>query len=92
MSFIDNPSDLPIYIGTPFSQGTPFAQSWVFTWRNAGWQENTFVEPQPLQTQAWMSFTDPTVSLNPDGTYSFSFTVTNHGPEGTTYNLRFNNN
>jgi hypothetical protein len=71
-----------IFIGSGATQG------WVFTWSGAGWHGNVITQPQPLNTGALMSYTDPSVSLNSDGTYSFSYTVRNNGPNNTFYNLQ----
>jgi hypothetical protein len=68
--------------------GSGQTQCWVTTWNNAGWQGNTIVQPQPLNTGASMSYTDPSVSLNNNGTYSFSYCVTDNGPNNTFYNLQ----
>lgn len=66
-------------------------QGWICTWNSAGWQGDTINQPQPLNTGAAMSYTDPTVSLNSNGTYAFSYSVTNHGPNSTFYNLQTSN-
>jgi hypothetical protein len=63
-------------------------QCWVTTWNNSGWQGNTIVQPQPFNTDASMSYTDPSITVNVDGTYSFSYCVTNNGPNDTFYNLQ----
>ncbi len=81
MSFIANGGG-NIFIGSGVTQG------WVFTWDDAGWQGDTLTQPQPLNTGASLSYTDPSVSLNPNGTYAFSYAVTNHGPNSTQYNLQ----
>jgi hypothetical protein len=74
-----------IFIGNNQTQG------WIFTWNNAGWQGNTFVQPQPLNTGASMSYTTPAVSRNNNGTFSFTYSVTNHGPNSTFYNAQVSN-
>jgi hypothetical protein len=63
-------------------------QGWVLTWITPGWHGDTIVQPQPLDFEAQMSYTDPVVSLNPNGTYSCAFSVTNKGPDPTFYNLQ----
>jgi hypothetical protein len=68
--------------------GSGQTQTWVWTWNNAGWQGNTINQPQPLNTGASMSYTDPSVSLNGNGTYSFLYSVTDNGPNSTFYNLQ----
>jgi len=60
----------------------------VFTWNDSGWQGDTLTQPQPLNTGASLSYTDPSTSRNPNGTYSFSYSITNHGPNSTQYNLQ----
>ena len=71
-----------IFIGA----GQP--QFWVDTFNNAGWPGNVVLEAQPLNTGASMSFTVPSASLNSNGTYSYSFSVRNNGPNSTFYNLQ----
>jgi hypothetical protein len=66
------------------------SQGWVTTWNNSGWQGDTFIQPQPLNTGASMVYAgSESVSLNSNGTYSFSYTVTNNGPNSTFYNLQY---
>jgi hypothetical protein len=84
MSQIGNGS-ANLFIGSNQSHG------WIWTWNNGGWQGNTFVQPQPLNTGASMSYADPSVSMNSNGTYSFAYSVTNHGPNSTFYNLQTSN-
>lgn len=81
MSFIANGGG-NIFIASGTTQG------WEFTWGNSGWQGDTFNMPQPLNTGAALSYTDPTVTKNPNGTYGFGYSVTNHGPNSTQYNLQ----
>jgi hypothetical protein len=66
-------------------------QTWITTWNNGGWQGDTIVQPQPLNTGASMSYSDPSAAKNSNGTYSFSYSVTNHGPNSTFYNLQVSN-
>ena len=84
MSQIGNGS-ANIFIGANSTQG------WVWTWNNSGWQGDTINQPQPLNTGAAMSYTDPTVTMNNNGTYAFHYSVTNHGPNSTFYNLQTSN-
>jgi hypothetical protein len=72
--------------------GAHQTQSWTTHWNNSGWQGNTIVQPQPLNTGASMTYTDPSVSMSSDGTYSFSYSATNNGPNSTYYNLELSNN
>lgn len=85
MSFIGGGGS-NIFIGNGVTQG------WTFTWNNGGWQGNTFNQPQPLNTGASMSYTNGSVSRNNNGTYSFSWSATNHGPNNTFYNIQTSNN
>jgi len=85
MSFIPGGGS-NIFIGNGVTQG------WTFTWGSSGWQGNTFNEPQPLNTGASMSYTNESVSRNNNGTYAFSFSFTNHGPNSTFYNIQTSNN
>ena len=85
MSFIAS-GGANIFIGNGVTQG------WTFTFGNQGWQGNAFNEPQPLNTGASMSYSNEAVSLNSNGTYSFSYSITNQGPNNTFYNLQTSNN
>lgn len=67
--------------------GNGVTQNFVFTFNNQGWQGDMFNQPQPLNTDASMSYTDPSISLNGDDTYSFSQFFTNNGSNDTFYNL-----
>jgi hypothetical protein len=75
-----------IYIGAHASQ------YWVITWNNGGWQGNTFVEAQPLNTGANLTGAPGPISLNSNGTYSFGTTITNSGPNSTYFNLQVSSN
>jgi hypothetical protein len=79
MSFVGNGgTGIYIYIGA--------TQNWAWTWYTPGWQGNTMLQPQPTNTpNATLSYTTPTVTLNPDGTYSFNWSVTNPGLQGSLY-------
>jgi hypothetical protein len=68
--------------------GPNTTQSWTFTFGDSGWQGNTINQPQPLNTDASMTYTNPIVSLNSDGTYSFQEFITNDGPNSTNFNLQ----
>jgi hypothetical protein len=85
MSFVPNGGG-NIFIGNGVTQG------WVFTWGNGGWQGNTFFEPQPFNTGSAMSSAVGSATLNNNGTFSFSFSITNHGPNSTFYNIQASNN
>lgn len=68
-------------------------QSWITTWNNSGWQGDTFIQPQPLNTGASLVYAgEETVSMNSSGQYSFSYSVKNDGPNSTFYNLQVGNN
>lgn len=64
------------------------SQGWTFTWSNAGWQGNNLNEPQPLNTGASLAYSAGSVSLNSDGTYSYSWSVKNNGPNSTFFNIQ----
>lgn len=68
--------------------GNGVTQPWIITWNSSGWQGNSMIQPQPLNTGASMIYSDPSVSLNSNGTYAFSFTFTNNGPNSTQYNFQ----
>jgi hypothetical protein len=85
MSFIAG-GGANIFIGNGQTQG------WVFTWNNGGWQGDTFNQPQPLNTDASLTSSEESVSMNNNGTYSFSYSVTNNGPNTTFYNLQTGSN
>ena len=76
------PGGANIFIGNGTTQG------WIFTWNNGGWQGDTFNQPQPLNTGTSLSYSLPSVSMNNNGTYAFSWSVTNNGPNTTFYNLQ----
>lgn len=65
---------------------------WTFTWNSAGWQGNTFNMPQPLDPGATLAYTLESVTMNGNGTYSFSYSVSNTGPFATIYNLQTSSN
>jgi hypothetical protein len=67
-------------------------QGWVWTWNNGGWQGNTLIEPQPLNTGASLAYAEGSVSLNSNGSYSLSFSIANHGPNSTFYNIQTSSN
>ncbi len=85
MSFIGG-GGANIFIGNGASQG------WIFTWGGGGWQGNTLMEPQPLNTGADLAYTAGSVSLNNNGTFSFSWSLTNNGPNSTFFNIQTSNN
>lgn len=69
------------------------SQGWVTTWNNSGWQGDTFIQPQPLNTGASLLYAgSESVSLNNHGQYSFGYTVKNNGPNSTFYNLQIGSN
>jgi len=72
--------------------GAHATQNWIWTWNNSGWQGNTFNEPQPLNTGAALAYTAGSASLNSNGTYSFSWSVKNNGPNTTFYNIQTSSN
>lgn len=68
--------------------GNGATQNWVFTWNNGGWQGNVVNEPQPLNTGASLAYSAGSVHLNSNGTFGYSWSVTNHGPNSTFYNIQ----
>jgi len=72
--------------------GANATQNWSFTWNNSGWQGNTLVEPQPLNTGASLEYTAGSVSLNSKGSYSFSWSLKNNGPNSTFFNIQTSSN
>jgi hypothetical protein len=68
------------------------SQYWTITWNNGGWQGNTLVEPQPLNTGASLAYTAGSVHLNSNGTYSFGVNITNNGPNSTYFNVQVSSN
>ena len=71
--------------------GANTSQFWIITWNNSGWQGNTLIEPQPLNTGANMTYSPGAVSLNSNGTYSFGVTISNSG-NSTFYNIQVSSN
>jgi hypothetical protein len=68
------------------------SQGWITTWNNSGWQGDTIIQPQPLNTGASMVYEGTeSISLNSNGQYSFTYTVKNNGPNSTFYNLQIAN-
>ena len=67
-------------------------QGWVWTWNNGGWQGNTLLEPQPLNTGASLAYTAGSVALNSNGTYSLAWTLRNNGPNSTFFNIQTSSN
>jgi len=67
-------------------------QNWTVTWNNSGWQGNTVIEAQPLNTGASLAYSEGSVSLNSNGTYSFSASIRDNGPNNTFFNLQVSSN
>jgi hypothetical protein len=62
------------------------------TWNNGGWQGNTIIEAQPLNTGAALSTSLGSSTLNNNGTYTFGFSLTNHGSNSTFCNIQVSSN
>jgi len=60
-------------------------------WNNGGWQGNTLVQAQPLNTGAGMVCTPGSINLNANGTYTFWTTIANTGPNSTYFNMQVSN-
>jgi hypothetical protein len=83
----------PLFIGAPDPKTKkPRTQTWNVTHTSGGWQGCELDEPQPLSTNASMSYSAGSVSLNSDGTYTYTMSITNHGPNSTFFNLQSTNN
>lgn len=67
-------------------------QNWIVTWHSSGWQGNTVIEAQPLNTGAELAYTEGSASLNSNGTFSFSVSIKDRGPNNTFYNLQVSSN
>jgi len=75
-----------IFIGNGVTQG------WIFTWNDSGWHGNVLNEPEPLNTGASLAYNAGSVNRNSNGTYSYSWSVTNRGPNSTFYNIQTSSN
>ena len=61
---------------------------WNTTWNSSGWQGDTFVQPMPRNTGLSMTYTEPSITMQSNGTYTFSYSVANNGPNSTFYDLQ----
>jgi hypothetical protein len=57
-----------VFIAAPSKKG-PHTHNWLWTWNNAGWQGNTFLQPQPLYTGPSLSISLERVVMNPNPLY-----------------------
>jgi len=62
------------------------------TWGDGGWQGNTLIECQPLNTGASLDTVLGNVHLNANGTYGFAFSVRDNGPNSTYFNVQVSSN
>lgn len=65
---------------------------WVITWNNGGWQGNTLVEAEPLNTGVGLDVTMGNIDRNSSGQYQFAWSVKNNGPNSTFYNAQVSSN
>lgn len=61
------------------------------TWNSSGWQGNTIVQAQPLNTGAAMVCTPGTINLNGNGTYTFWTNIADTSGNSTFFNLQVSN-
>jgi len=66
--------------------------NWWFRWNNTGWQGNTLVEAQPLNTGASIVCTPGNISLDQNGRYTFWTNIRNVGPNSTFFNMQTSSN
>jgi hypothetical protein len=66
--------------------------NWFVRWNNSGWQGNTLVESQPLNTGANMVNTPGSIDLDSSGRYTFWTNIRNAGPNSTFFNLQVSSN
>jgi hypothetical protein len=59
---------------------------------NGGWQGNTLIQTQPLNTGAGLAVTQSSVHRNSNGTYGFDYSVRNNGPNSTFFNVQVSSN
>ncbi len=65
---------------------------YTVTWNNGGWQGNTLIETQPLNTGASLDCVQGNVHLNSNGTYGFAYSVRDNGPNSTYFNVQVSSN
>jgi hypothetical protein len=78
-----------------FAIGAHQTQSWTATWSTETWPEwpgIVLIQAQPVTTGASLTCSTPSVVLAPNDEYSFSFTITNSGPDLGWYNLYIESN
>ena len=66
--------------------------NWWVRWNNSGWQGNTLVEAQPLNTGAALVCTPGSIDLGSSGQYTFWTNIRNNGGNSTFFNLQVSNN
>lgn len=62
------------------------------TWNNGGWQGNTLVEAQPLNTGAGLTVVQGNIGLNSNGHYGFAYSVKDNGQNYTYFNVQVSSN
>jgi hypothetical protein len=63
-------------------------QGFTFTFNNPDWIDGGFNQPQPLSAGSLMSYTNPSISIDGDGFYSWLQFFTNNGPNDCFYNAQ----
>jgi len=65
---------------------------YVITWNNSGWQGNTLIQTQPLNTGTSLTVTQGGIDLDSSGHYQFDYMVHNNGPNSTYFNVQVSSN
>jgi hypothetical protein len=65
--------------------------NWYVQWNSGGWQGNTFVQGQPLNTGAALVCVPGSINLNSNGTYTFWTKISNTSGNSTYFNLQVSN-
>lgn len=60
-------------------------------WNNSGWQGNTLVQAQPLNTGAAMVCTQGAINRDSSGNYSFNANIADTSGNSTFFNLQVSN-
>jgi hypothetical protein len=66
--------------------------NWGVRWNNSGWQGNTLVEAQPLNTGAALVCTSGSISVDQHGNYTFWTNIRNPPGNSTFFNLQVSSN
>jgi len=65
---------------------------WIITWNSGGWQGNTLIEVEPLNTGVGLDVEMGNIDRNSSGQYQFAWSVKNNGPNNTFYNAQVSSN